>query len=170
MNANQARRTAICRTSRRTLNYLAPMAERPRNYTFDPPPGVPRSNIDARGAYRADPRCAPVALGDLARSRGLRGAAPAERGARFLGRGRSAPCLLPGGRARAGRGDRREQGVHLRPHAAAPGEGRRRSCARRAAPAGDARARGPHREVRARSGCATSSATRRRRCCAVGCR
>ena len=27
-----------------TLNYLAPMAARPRNYTFDPPPGVPRSN------------------------------------------------------------------------------------------------------------------------------
>jgi hypothetical protein len=27
-----------------TLNYLAPMADRPRNYTFDPPPGVPRSN------------------------------------------------------------------------------------------------------------------------------
>ncbi len=27
-----------------TLNYLAPMAERPRNFTFDPPPGVPRSN------------------------------------------------------------------------------------------------------------------------------
>ena len=26
------------------LNYLAPMADRPRNYTFDPPPGVPRSN------------------------------------------------------------------------------------------------------------------------------
>ena len=25
-----------------TLNYLAPMAERPRNYTFDPPPGVSR--------------------------------------------------------------------------------------------------------------------------------
>ena len=31
-----------------TLNYLAPMAERPRNYTFDPPPGVPRSNSQAR--------------------------------------------------------------------------------------------------------------------------
>ena len=29
------------------LNYLAPMAERPRNYTFDPPPGVPRSNTAA---------------------------------------------------------------------------------------------------------------------------
>jgi len=28
-----------------TLNYLAPTAERPRNYTFDPPPGVPRSNF-----------------------------------------------------------------------------------------------------------------------------
>lgn len=27
-----------------TLNYLAPMAERPRQYTFDPPPGVLRSN------------------------------------------------------------------------------------------------------------------------------
>src|SRR5262249_5669460 len=26
------------------LNYLAPMAGRPRNYTFDPPPGVSRSN------------------------------------------------------------------------------------------------------------------------------
>jgi hypothetical protein len=26
------------------LNYLAPMADRPRNYTFDPPPGIPRSN------------------------------------------------------------------------------------------------------------------------------
>jgi hypothetical protein len=27
-----------------TLNYLAPMTERARNYTFDPPPGIPRSN------------------------------------------------------------------------------------------------------------------------------
>ncbi len=26
------------------LNYLVPMAERPRNYTYDPPAGVPRSN------------------------------------------------------------------------------------------------------------------------------
>ncbi|HKV17312.1 MAG TPA: hypothetical protein VJQ81_19865, partial [Reyranella sp.] len=26
------------------MNYLVPMTERPRNYTFDPPPGVPRSN------------------------------------------------------------------------------------------------------------------------------
>jgi hypothetical protein len=26
------------------LRYLAPMTERPRNYTYDPPPGVPRSN------------------------------------------------------------------------------------------------------------------------------
>ncbi len=29
------------------LAYLAPMAERPRNYTYDPPPGVPRSNSTA---------------------------------------------------------------------------------------------------------------------------
>ena len=27
------------------MNYLVPMAERPRNYTFEPPTGVPRSNI-----------------------------------------------------------------------------------------------------------------------------
>ncbi len=27
------------------LNYLAPMQERPRTYTFDPPPGVARSNL-----------------------------------------------------------------------------------------------------------------------------
>lgn len=26
------------------MNYLAPMLERPRNYTFEPPPGIPRSN------------------------------------------------------------------------------------------------------------------------------
>ncbi len=26
------------------LNYMAPMTERPRNYTYDPPPGVPRNN------------------------------------------------------------------------------------------------------------------------------
>jgi hypothetical protein len=29
---------------RADLNYLARMTERPRNYTYDPPPGVPRSN------------------------------------------------------------------------------------------------------------------------------
>ena len=26
------------------LNYLRPMTEKPRNYTYDPPPGIPRSN------------------------------------------------------------------------------------------------------------------------------
>ena len=29
------------------LNYLAPMSERPRNYTYEPPPGTPRSNVVA---------------------------------------------------------------------------------------------------------------------------
>jgi hypothetical protein len=28
-----------------TMNYLAPMTERPRNYTFEPPAGVPRTNV-----------------------------------------------------------------------------------------------------------------------------
>lgn len=32
-----------------TLNYLAPMSERPRTYTYDPPEGVERSNIGAEG-------------------------------------------------------------------------------------------------------------------------
>lgn len=33
------------------MNYLAPMAERPRNYTFEPPAGVPWSNV-ANEAHR----------------------------------------------------------------------------------------------------------------------
>ena len=32
-------------TVRADLNYLAPMAERPRTYTYAPPEGVPRSNV-----------------------------------------------------------------------------------------------------------------------------
>jgi len=43
MNANVARVSDLAHIEAQ-LNYLAPMAERPRNYTFDPPPGVPRSN------------------------------------------------------------------------------------------------------------------------------
>jgi len=33
------------------MNYLVPMAERPRNYTFEPPSGVPRTNV-ANEAHR----------------------------------------------------------------------------------------------------------------------
>ena len=33
------------------MNYLAPMLERPRNYTYEPPPGVPWSNT-ANEAHR----------------------------------------------------------------------------------------------------------------------
>lgn len=43
MNANVPRISDLAHIDAQ-LNYLAPMAERPRNYTFDPPPGVPRSN------------------------------------------------------------------------------------------------------------------------------
>ncbi len=39
-----AERTSDLAHVEATLNYLAPMTDRPRNYTFDPPPGVPRSN------------------------------------------------------------------------------------------------------------------------------
>lgn len=40
------------------MNYIAPMLERPRNYTFEPPPGVPRSNVvnDARRVAIHDAR------------------------------------------------------------------------------------------------------------------
>jgi hypothetical protein len=48
------------------LNYLAPMAERPRNYTFDPPPGVPRSNsateVHTVPIYDVGPVAADVSL------------------------------------------------------------------------------------------------------------
>ncbi|HEY1934605.1 MAG TPA: CmcJ/NvfI family oxidoreductase [Acetobacteraceae bacterium] len=48
------------------LNYLAPMAERPHNYTYDPPPGVPRSNIAAEThvvpIYSARPFAADASL------------------------------------------------------------------------------------------------------------
>lgn len=37
------------------LNYLAPMADRPRTYTYDPPPGTPRSN------FGYDTRILPIA-------------------------------------------------------------------------------------------------------------
>jgi hypothetical protein len=43
MNANVTRISDLAHIEAQ-LNYLAPMAERPRSYTFDPPPGVPRSN------------------------------------------------------------------------------------------------------------------------------
>jgi hypothetical protein len=39
-----AERTSDLAHVEATLNYLAPMTERPRNYTYDPPPGVSRSN------------------------------------------------------------------------------------------------------------------------------
>jgi hypothetical protein len=40
------------------MNYIAPMLERPRNYTFEPPLGVPRSNVvnDARRVAVHDAR------------------------------------------------------------------------------------------------------------------
>jgi len=42
--------------------YLAPMAERPHTYTYDPPPGVPRSNVvgDSRTLPMYDLRALPV--------------------------------------------------------------------------------------------------------------
>jgi hypothetical protein len=51
-----------------TLNYLAPTAERPRNYTFDPSPGVPRSN-SAHEAHRVPIHDARVIASDIALDR-----------------------------------------------------------------------------------------------------
>ena len=50
------------------LNYLAPMADRPRNYTFDPPPGVPRSNSEHEAHTVAIHDVRPV-IGDVALDR-----------------------------------------------------------------------------------------------------
>ena len=41
------------------LHYLGRMTERPTNYTYDPPPGVPRSNTVHEFPRRADLRFAP---------------------------------------------------------------------------------------------------------------
>ena len=49
-----------------TLNYLAPMAERPRYYTFDTPPGVARSNSEREvhtvAIHDARPAAADISL------------------------------------------------------------------------------------------------------------
>jgi hypothetical protein len=49
-----------------TLNYLAPMAERPRYYTFDPPPGVAPSNSEREvhtvAIHDARPAAADISL------------------------------------------------------------------------------------------------------------
>jgi hypothetical protein len=43
------------------LNYLAPMSERPRNYTYDPPPGVPQSNATYESHVMAIHDARPIA-------------------------------------------------------------------------------------------------------------
>src|SRR5579872_3445607 len=51
-----------------TLNYLAPMDERPRNYTFDPSPGAPRSN-STHEAHKMPIHDARVIASDIALDR-----------------------------------------------------------------------------------------------------
>ena len=80
---------------------------RPRNYTFDPPPGVPRSNT-MHEAHTVPIHDARAVAGDISLDReGFARDAPQERGAGLLGRGRDAPGLLSGGAAHDRRGDRR---------------------------------------------------------------
>jgi hypothetical protein len=67
MNASAAR-TGHLPHVEATLNYLAPMAERPRNYTFDPPPGVPRSN-STHEAHRVPIHDARVVASDISLDR-----------------------------------------------------------------------------------------------------
>ena len=68
------------------LNFMAPMAEKPYSYNYDPPPGVPAPQraIDRTQCHR--PRCAPGQRRAVARPRGLRSAAPPDRGGRSLRR------------------------------------------------------------------------------------
>jgi hypothetical protein len=67
MNASAAR-TGDLPHVEATLNYLAPMAERPRNYTFDPPPGVSRSN-SKHEAHRVPIHDARVVASDISLDR-----------------------------------------------------------------------------------------------------
>ena len=77
------------------LNYLAPIAGKPRTYAFDPPPGEPKIDGVARAAQRSDLRCAPDRERPLARPRRLcAGEAPDHR-EEFLRRQGSAGVYYP---------------------------------------------------------------------------
>ena len=128
------------------MNYLAPMLERPRNYTFEPPPGVPRSNTVNVSPSRAHPRCPAGRRPRVARRQRLRAGQPSQRRARLLRRRGSAPRLLPRGRARGEAGDGRLPRPYLRPHHTTPRPGRA-GPQRCAAPARAARAHRPHRPL-----------------------
>ena len=129
------------------LNYLAPMTERPRNYTYDPPPGVPRSNSVAETHVVPILSARPVAAEISLDREGFALLRHQSAVRDFYDDDEVRRDLLRGSRARAGRSDRCETRVHLRPHGAPPGARRGRSRAGHAAAAGDARARRPYREV-----------------------
>ena len=128
------------------------MTERPRNYTYDPPPGVPRSNSEAETHVVSILSARPLETVITLDREGFALLHHQSAVRDFYDDDEVRRIYYAEAERAAGRGDRRAPRVRVRPHGAAPGARRGRSCARRAAPAGDPRARGPHGEVRSAAG------------------
>ena len=147
MRLNAERTRSTCPTSKPTLNYLAPMTERPRNYTFDPPPGVPRSN-SAHEAHIVPIHDARPIEGEISLDREGFALCITTARCRTSGtRTRCARVYYPEAERRAGRGDRRQPACSSSITPYAGGCAVRTIARRRAAAAGDPRACGSHREV-----------------------
>src|ERR1700740_553733 len=118
------------------LNYLAPMAERPMNLAYDPPPGVPRST----GA----PEPHRVMIYDARRiaarlSLDTEGLAVVKHNSAvrdFYDEDELRRVYYPRSRASRHRSHQRHPGTGIRPHGASSRLGRRRPVVWNAAPAG----------------------------------
>ena len=130
------------------LTYLAPMAERPHNYTYDPPPGVPRSNSIAEThvmrVFSARPLERDISLDRegfalLHYESVLRDFSDDDEIRRVYYSEAERVLAEATGAKR----------VHIRLHGASPREGWGGSCTRHATPAGDAHPRGSYGEIRA---------------------
>ena len=144
------------------MNYLVPMADRPRNYTFEPPAGVPRSNTNHEAHRVAIHDARPVAGSVSLDANGFALVDHRSAVRDFFDDEEVQPRLLPGSRAGAEAGDRRLPRPHLRPHHAPPRAGAQdRSDAPRQPVQ---RVHIDHTAGRARSACATCCPTRPTSC------
>ena len=121
------------------LNYVAPMTEKPFNYTYGPPPGMPRTNAVQ------DPRTVAIhSLRPVERELSLDGEGFAiahhkSAVADFYDEDELTRVYYPEIEALVMSPDRRAAGQGVRPHGAAAGMGHAGPRSRRGARAGDAR-------------------------------
>ena len=66
------------------INFIEPMTEKPYSYNYEPPPGVPPRNTREETHHDQDHRRAPVQRHAVLGARGVRPAAPPDRGDRPL--------------------------------------------------------------------------------------